>query len=133
MVGGGWGTRIVKLKSMITVVPQWPYLVLVEGALRLEEPVTGSATEQVGDWCGEWGSYVDEHGKVRGVRLMFFLANIPQVSEVLRASNTREEGGDFLVLFQDRRLDDVDGCPFLPVYHAARPDGREILQLSGYK
>jgi len=117
---------------MITVVPQWPYLMLVEGAIRLEEAVAGSATEEVGDYYGEWGSYLDEHGKIQGVRLMFFLENIPQDSEFFRASNTQEEEGDFLVLFQDRRLADADGCPFLPVYRAVRWDGREILQLSGY-
>lgn len=117
---------------MITVVPQWPYFMLVEGAIRLEEPVAGSATEEVGDYCGEWGSYLDEYGKIRGVRLMFFLGNIPQDSEFLRASNTQEEEGDFLVLFEDRRLADADGCPFFPVYRAVRSDGREIFQLSGY-
>ena len=119
---------------MISVVPQWPYLVQVDGTIRLEEPVAPSAAEQeVGDWCGEWGSYVDQHGKVRGVRLMFFVGNIPQDSGFLRARNTRPEGGDFLVLFEDSRLADADGCPFLPVYRSTGPDGREILQLSGYE
>ena len=106
---------------------------VVEGAIRLEEPVAGSATEEVGDYCGEWGSYLDEHGEIRGVRLMFFLGNVPLDSEFLGAITPQEEGGDFLVLFQDRRLADADGCPFLPVYRAARPDGREVLQLSGYE
>jgi hypothetical protein len=106
----------------------------VDGTIRLEEPGRPATAEQeVGDWCGEWGSYVNQHGKVCGVRLMFFLGNVPQDSEFLRANNTRAEGFDFLVLLQDSRLADADGCPFLPVYRAARPDGREILQLSGYE
>jgi hypothetical protein len=124
----------VKLKRMTTVIPQWPYLIPVEGTIRLEEPSAASrTTEELGEWCGEWGSYLDGQGSVSGVRLMFFLGNVPEGSEFLRANNIRQEGGDFIVLLRDNRLPDADGCPFLPVYRATRPNGREILQLSGYE
>ena len=118
---------------MTTVAPHWPYLVRIEDTIRLESPACFSTQEPMGYYCGEWGSYLDEHGKPAGVRLMFFLENVQGNSEFLRALNTKERGGDFIVLFHDNRLADADGCPFLPVYRATRPDGREILQLSGYE
>jgi hypothetical protein len=118
---------------MTTVAPQWPYLVQIDGTIQLASPGDFSTEQSLGDYCGEWGSYLDEHGKPAGVRLMFFLDNVPQNSEFLRAVNTTERRGDFVVLFHDSRLADADGCPFLPVYRATRPDGREILQLSGYE
>ena len=118
---------------MTVVVPQWPYLVQADGTIRLE-PGEGFVAEQpLGDYCGEWGSYLDGQRRPVGVRLMMFFDIVPRDSEFLRASNTREERGDLIVLFHDSRLADADGCPYLPVYRATRSDGREILQLSGYE
>lgn len=117
----------------MTVVPQWPYLVKTDGSISLQPPQGPGDETTLGDSCGEWGSYIDEHGRPAGVRLMFLPDEFSRGSSFVRAKNARQVDGDLIVSFHDHRLPDTDGMPFLPVYRAARADGREILQLSGYE
>ena len=115
------------------VVPQWPYLVETDGSISLKPPQGPGDEAPLGDSCGEWGSYLDEHGRPAGVRLMFLPAEFSRDSSFVHARNARYADGELIVFFDDHLLPDVDGMPFLPVYCATRADGREILQLSGYE
>jgi hypothetical protein len=117
---------------MITTVPQWPYLVEIEGAITLKESEGSGADLPLGHYCGEWGSYFDLDQQPLGVRLMFFFDYLPRHADFARANNVRVDDGDLIVPFRHSRLPDAEMCPFLPVYHACRPDGRKILQLSGF-
>jgi hypothetical protein len=63
---------------------------------------------------------------------MFFSDYFSRDSEFFLASNIIADGDDLIVLFTDSKLSKADGDPFLPVYHAIGPDGREVLRLSGY-
>ena len=117
---------------MITTTPQWPYLVQIDDTISLLPAESSDAEPPLGDYCGEWGSYIGESGKPAGVRLMFALDYIPRDSNFTQAKNIREQDGDLIILFQDSRLPDAEMCPLLPVYRAVHSDGREILQLSGY-
>jgi hypothetical protein len=118
---------------MISTVPQWPYLVLIEGEITLQESEPSATELPLGDYCGEWGSHLDREQKPDGVRLMFLFDFLSRDADFARANNVREDADDLIVLFRDSRLPDADACPFLPVYRACRLDGREILQLSGYE
>ena len=115
----------------MSTVPEWPYLVEIGGNISLQPP-KGSEAESVGDYCGEWGSYLAEHGRPAGVRLMFLPDDFSRDSSFVRAKNARQADGDLIIFFCDHRLPDIESMPFLPVYRAARSNGREILQLSGY-
>jgi hypothetical protein len=114
---------------MTTIVPRWPYLVQMDGAITLQEPDASGVSLLLGDYCGEWGSYLDQDQHPVGVRLMFFFDYLPRNADFTQASNVKTDGGDLIVLFRDSRLPDVEMIPFLPVYRASRPDGREFLQL----
>jgi hypothetical protein len=95
--------------------------------------VIPAAVQEEGSYCGDWGGFLDEHGKVCGLRLRCLLWHVPKESEFLRASNTRtEEYSDLLVALEDNRLAELEGCGFLPINRVTSSDGREILELSGY-
>src|SRR4030095_14057786 len=117
----------------MTTVPQWPYLVEIDGHISLQPPEDSGVDSPVGDCCGEWGSHLDEQGQPIGVRLMFLPDDFSRDSSFVRAKNARQADGDLIVFFRDHRLPEIESMPFLPVYRAARSDGREILQLSGYE
>jgi hypothetical protein len=118
---------------MITAVPQWPYLVEIDGVISLQAPNGAGAGSPLGDCCGEWGSHLDEKRQPVGVRLMYLSDDFSRESSFVRAKNAGQADGDLIVFFRDHRLPDIESMPFLPVYRAARSDGREILQLSGYE
>jgi len=119
------------LPVMISIVPQWPYLEQVEGVMCLQSPGTPVSNGEVGDWCGEWGAYLDDDGHPAGVRLMFVPDCVSTV--LLQSKNVADMDRDLIVSFQDSRLPDIDAMPFLPVYRGRLQDGREIFQLSGYE
>ena len=118
---------------MITAVPQWPYLVEIDGVVWLQPPDPASVGSPLGDGCGEWGSHLDWKRQPVGVRLMFLPDDFSRDSGFVRAKNARQMNGDLVFFFPVRRLPDIEAMPFLPVYRAVRSDGREILQLSGYE
>jgi hypothetical protein len=117
---------------MITTVPQWPYLVKIDGVITLHEADASGVGQPLGDYCGEWGSYLDQDQQPVGVRLMMFFDYLPRDADFTRASNVKTDDGDLIVLFRDSRLADAEMCPFMPVYRACLPDGREFLQLSEF-
>ena len=117
---------------MISTTPQWPYLVEIGGCITLQEADSSGVELPLGDYCGEWGSYLDKDQQPIGLRIMFIFDYLSRENIFTRANNIKMDGGDLIVLFRDSRLPAAEGCPFLPVYHACLPDGREILQLSGY-
>jgi len=114
---------------MITTVPQWPYLVEINGRITLQEPDASGIGSPLGDYCGEWGSYLDQDQQPVGVRLMFFFDHLPRDTDFTRANNVKADGGDLVVLFSDSRLTDIEMIPYLPVYHGCLSNGREFLQL----
>jgi hypothetical protein len=118
---------------MRTTVPQWPYLVVTDGKISLHGPEETSADVDLGDYCGEWGSHLNESGEAVGVRLMLLPEKFFKENGFVGAKNIEMDNGDLIILFRDHRLLAVEYMPFSPVYRAALPDGREILQLSGYE
>jgi hypothetical protein len=88
-------------------------------------------TDEGGDYCGEWGAIIDEHSRPIGIRVFFFfdyLSNHP----FAKANNCSRHADELHVYFKDDRLPDIDQMPFLPVIRNPRPEGGDILHLSGY-
>lgn len=83
---------------MKTIDPQWPYLVNLDGLIALQLPGT-RGTEEVGESCGEWGSWIDENGNPAGVRLMFLPERFLQDSNIVRAKNVKIENGELIISF----------------------------------
>ena len=87
--------------------------------------------EEAGDYCGEWGVIIDEHGQRLGVRLFFFFDYLPD-HPITRAKNCSRYEDQLMVRFKDDRLPDVDQMPFLPVTRNSCPGIGDIFQLAGY-
>jgi len=122
---------LTKNSPMIVALPPWPYLLLQEDIVLLLEPDPAGAEQEPGDYCGEWGSHLGAHGEPIGIRIHLYFDHAGEGASEYRARNVQRAGDDLLVYFRDSRLPAAEGCPLLPVYRAALPDGSQILQLSG--
>jgi hypothetical protein len=119
---------------MNPIVTDWSYLELEGDQVLLRRKCsvgTLHLTEQSGDYCGEWGAIIGEQGKPVGIRIFFFFDYLTD-HPFPKARNCSRHEHELHVYFEDDRLPDIDQMPFLPVTRNPRPEGGDILQLSGY-
>ena len=112
-------------------MPQWSYLMRVGDRVALQHAPCSPGATEVGDYCGEWGGWVDTAAGVVGIRIMFASDSaLPQV--LLEAQNVQRSEGDVLIELSNPGIPKVDGMPFLPVYRMTIAEGSTVLALSGY-
>jgi len=114
---------------MHPIKPHWPFLAVENGSWRIFQPKE-EASDELGDYCGEWGALV-EKSEIRGIVLYSLTDEMANYS-LSGIRNAETKDSEIRIYTETDDLVAAHGIPMLPVYRGIF-DGREIFQLSGYE